>query len=258
MAGLAGVTAVHPSHMPVLVTLPLRHQEALRGRLARLQQRLTPFEWMKEYLRVQLLCFPEHTGGYPEREAVILQRFDNNPEAARQALAELRADTVAAADAGADAAADSAGEPPGPRPVRTTGACMLPYELHDVWPRVFRALTSETARLERELAEAEEQVAAFTRPARVESMNTLVIDYADENILGSRELLAVGLQGWPDLYAFMCAWLAEVDLAPVNPASDFRSVAEAMGLHGELPPLLKCEWMDSTFSDLAAAGYMVA
>lgn len=252
---MEAVTAVHPSHMLVAATLPLRHQDALRGRIALLQKRLDPaclpFEWTKEFVRLQLLCFPEPVGCCSER---ILQYFRPYLGRVFQAMTALRAEAAAGLPAQATAAAGQ-----GRWPARTTDGYVLPPKLHDVWPRVFRTLTAETARLGAELRELEGRLALVTRAARVDCMRCLLLHcFAENHVLAGRELLAFGLQGWDDLHAFMCKWVADCNLddVPLENARVFRSVAVAMGLPGELPPLLRPIWVDS--GKTAAAGYMMA
>lgn len=242
-SALGRTAAVHPSHMSVVVTLPLRHQEVLQARLARLQRRLEPgeaeYENVREQARVEQAAFPGPEGRIPERFLVEVEDTPGWPHACR-AIAEMRAEALGVPS------------PPTETPaVRQTGARMLPDSLQDVWPRVFRCLTARTAELEHELEAAELRLRDIVRPGRVAA----VIDLVDDDVAGGKELLASVLRGWEDLHLFMVVCLgsfhADDPVDSIPSASQCTALARAMGLPGTLPPL---PWNHAHLADL---GYMV-
>lgn len=251
LSSMDRVIRIHPSHMYVVASLPLQHQESLRSQLDTLREGWDAedrqLEEDKEYVRTWKRCRPDHS----DADIVSLHEQGRKDGTMNDVFGEdIPAALLALRWEHAEGQTNLA--PQSASAVRQVDSCLLPAVLTDVWPRIFEYLTAKTPALRLEVANAWQR---RTRPARVACEEDLVDWSVSEAIDGNEGLIADGLRGWEDLQLFMSVWVGLED--EITPASTFTNVARQMGLGGVIPPLV-LQIKPQKLEDLAAAGYMVA
>ena len=196
-------------------------------------------------MRTWKRCRPDHSdediGREYEKKRIELDFFGEDIPAALLALCREQADEQ-----------NYLAHPPAAA-VRTVDSCLLPPNLTDIWPRIFKYLTAKTPNLQQEVANAWQR---RTREARVACVRDLMTISVIGTIAGNQDLIAAGLQGWEDFLLFTTQWAKEIGCV-ISPASTFTDAAKSMGLGSILPPLVS-DLQPHKLEDLAAAGYMVA
>lgn len=240
------LTLIDPSHMYVVATLPLIHQQELQAQLTPLQLQTCANE---EYVQTWKRCRPNNSAAdivRYHRQGLsdgIMIDDGYDPANALEALS-LSKETVREDQLPVSI-------------IRSIKSTMLPHKLHDLWPRIFTSLTHGTFALSKQVNDAHERL---RRRARVDCVHDLLLNRlrsTGEYMIRRRHHaeIARGLKGWQDLQLFMSEWILEV-CSGVPPPSEFLAIARKMGLAYILPPLIKTRGGCTCFA--RDAGYVIA
>lgn len=263
------INDIDPSHMPVVVTLPLKFQAALHQLVVEMEERLSPaqrdLEIKREEVHVSRLLRPNEFSFESESRFVDPSQHQLLKAIIDEELSEAElCDEIVSSfmtpfevafgeDSPDTPSEDAAVESSLERPRRP----MLPLEIHDVWPRVFSYLTAETLRLRRRLSELIVERERIVRPCRVDRLVQEVWRARLGSVVFGRDFLVTCLKGWPDLTLFIIKWLQFSAARGMQnvPAMFFQNVAESLGMQGVLPPVVTEHPLDTEV--LADLGYMV-